>query len=459
MSHQFHRLSLAFSLMFALVALTVGYWNFVEGPSLLARADNPRRYLVERRVPRGSIYAQDGTPLAIATGPAGQLVREYPYPTLSPLIGYASPLFGIAGLEAAADGVLHGDAGRSLLEVYWTDDVLNAPPPGRAVTVTLDLAWQNIVETGLDEAQVEAGAVVVMEAATGKLRALASRPTYDANLLADQWETLTTDPRAPLLNRPTMALYQPGGALWPFILAEALQHNYGDLDATFPFATDPIIISGQPLPCHTVPPETALTLGEALQYGCAQPFTILGKRLGTSVLVRNFTALGFLEAPAITLPTVATPNTTFTESVALMAIGQGQLTLTPLHLAQATAALACGGVRPTPQFIAAVEAPDRQHIIPTLPTTTTQIYSSEVVSAVAPLLAQGYTANALAGKAGQTNTWFMGFAPAANPRYVIVILLEGGDAAKIEALGQMLLAQAEANVSAPGCRGEGGSGN
>ena len=56
MADQVHRLTLAFLAAFAAIALVTGYWNIGVGETLLARPDNPRRYLLERRVPRGLIY-------------------------------------------------------------------------------------------------------------------------------------------------------------------------------------------------------------------------------------------------------------------------------------------------------------------------------------------------------------------------------------------------------------------
>src|SRR5687768_1314368 len=111
MSRQLNRLSLVFGLAFALVIAATGYWGLVQAGTLTARGDNPRRILLERRIPRGAILDRNGLVLAETTGPPGEYVRHYPYPALSSLLGYISPLYGTAGVEAAFDPILHGDAG------------------------------------------------------------------------------------------------------------------------------------------------------------------------------------------------------------------------------------------------------------------------------------------------------------------------------------------------------------
>jgi penicillin-binding protein A len=156
MSHQLRRLALAFAAAFCLIAASAGYWGNVQQADLLARPDNPRRLLLEHRYPRGTIYDRLGRVLAESVGPPGDLTRHYPYPDLAPVLGYVSPFFGTAGIEAAADGTLHGDGGHSAIDLYWLG-VLGAPPPGRAVRLSIDLKLQQAADDALGD---RVGAVV-----------------------------------------------------------------------------------------------------------------------------------------------------------------------------------------------------------------------------------------------------------------------------------------------------------
>src|SRR6185369_14021413 len=103
---------LVFGLGFLVMALATGYWVIVRGDELLARGDNPRRALVERRVPRGTIYDRNGQVLADSAGQPGDWSRHYPYPALAPVLGYVSPLVGSAGIEAALDPTLRSEERR-----------------------------------------------------------------------------------------------------------------------------------------------------------------------------------------------------------------------------------------------------------------------------------------------------------------------------------------------------------
>ncbi|MGQ0605262.1 MAG: penicillin-binding transpeptidase domain-containing protein, partial [Anaerolineales bacterium] len=351
MPQQLHRLALALGAAFCLMALAAGYWAIAEQSALLARADNPRRILLERRLPRGSILDRDGVVLAEARGMPGDYTRAYPYPDLAPVLGYVSSFYGLAGVEAAMDGVLHGDAGRDALSLAW-DDVLGRRFTGRAVQLTLDLPLQEAADRAIG---ARTGAVVLLDSASGELLALASQPTFDPNTLEDNWDALIADERAPLLNRATSALYQPGGVMQPFVLAASLQSLTAELEGTFVFAGDPFRSGDLTLRCQVDPRASALTLREAFRFGCPQPFAALGEALGPRRIEQLITDLRFLTAPQIGVPTLAASTPSYATEVAALGVGQGSLTVTPLHVALATAAIAERGQVPTPQLIRATQ--------------------------------------------------------------------------------------------------------
>jgi len=435
MTPQLRRLALAFAAAFALVALTTGYWAFVAQDSLTARLDNPRRVLAERRVKRGTIYDRNGAPLAYSVGEPGEFTRYYPYPDLAPVLGYISAFYGSAGVEAAADAVLHGDAGRDELSLWW-GDLLGAPPPGRDMRLSIDLRLQMAADEALGD---HTGAVALVDPATGEILALASHPTYDPNHLEAEWEALVSDPRAPLLNRATFALYQPGGALQPIILAAALQAGLTQLDAPYPSAAVPIIVGDLRLGCLAAPGSRALTLAEAFQHGCPRPFADLGQRLGARALDQLFKDFRFYEAPAIVIPTTAAPHLETTSQVPLAAVGQGALNLTPLHLALAAAAIARGGELPAPRLVIAEQQPDGDwqpfaslsHPIAAL--------APEYADQVKALIAEGHQALALTGQEGQSLAWYSGFAPLDEARYAIAVLLEDGSPQEAAKIGREVL--------------------
>src|SRR5258705_8052780 len=111
MTTQLTRLALAFGAAFLAVALAVGYWGIVRANELTARGDNPRRVLAERRTGRGMILDRNDHILADNAGSPGDYARRYDYSDLAPVIGYISPPFCAAGVEAALGHVLHRAAG------------------------------------------------------------------------------------------------------------------------------------------------------------------------------------------------------------------------------------------------------------------------------------------------------------------------------------------------------------
>ncbi|PJF48355.1 MAG: hypothetical protein CUN48_04105 [Candidatus Thermofonsia Clade 3 bacterium] len=208
----------------AALALGTGYWSIVRGPELVVRLDNPRRLEAELATFRGAIYARDGvllaysscagapqplTPCAARRGSQSatpRYERRYPLPEAAPAFGYYSQRYGVSGLEAFADATLRGSR-------TWLDDFLHRPRRGSAITATLDANWQRRAVAALRASPTltnPRGAVVVMNWHTGEVLALASAPTFDPNRLEQDWERLRTDPDAPLINRATQGLYQPG---------------------------------------------------------------------------------------------------------------------------------------------------------------------------------------------------------------------------------------------------------
>jgi peptidoglycan glycosyltransferase len=426
------RLSLALGVAFVLMALASGFWAYARGEALLARPDNPRRALLERRVPRGAIYDRSGAVLAETVGPAGEYERHYPYAGLAPVLGYVSPLYGRAGIEAALDGTLHGDEGLDPADVYWRSSVLGEPPPGRAVRLTIDLPVQQAADEALGG---RPGAVVVLETATGEILALASHPSYDANTLEARWDSLVNDPGAPLLNRATLGLYQPGGALWPLVVGVAAQADPASAAAAVPAATEPVPLNGQAVGCRVDPRVTTLSLRESLRFGCPGPIAALGAGLGAEALQAGLAAFGLFVPPPLEIAAAATETPALSD-VELAAIGQDTVTITPLHLAQAMAAIARDGVMPVPHLVLATELPGGLWR-PTVPAQMERPAVSPGAAAIVKgLLPDGYSATALTGTGGETVAWYSAFAPHAEAQCVVVVVLESGDVEAAAAVGR-----------------------
>ena len=332
------------------LALVTGWWSIVRGPTLLARPENPRRIIAERYVERGALLDRNDTPLNRTIGQPGNYQREYAYPTLTHVTGYTSPLYGQSGLEAGYDDVLRGLRGNPDTLV-WVDDLLyGQPPPGLDVRLSIDVRLQSQADNLLTGHK---GALVLLDASNGEVLAMASRPVYDANNLEANWLALRQDADAPLLNRATQGTYPPGGALGPFLLAYA-QNQSGVLPALPSSST--LTLQGVRWSC-ALDPQNAGSAGDLIASGCPAALAELGQRIDPETMTNLFESLGFYTAPALPLE-VAAAGQTGVNNTAMAAIGQENLTVTPLQMALAAAALSNNGLRPSPLLVTAIRTPD-----------------------------------------------------------------------------------------------------
>lgn len=440
-----NRVAALLLLAFVVLAGALGFW-VVNRAGLTARDDNPRPILAEQRILRGAILDRHGERIVETIGERGDYTRHTIYPYAAPFAGYYSIVHGTSGVERDFDDILRGTAGLDPPRVAL-DSLLHIGPSGRAVQLTIDLDIQRIVDAALDP---YIGAIVVLSIPDSDVLALASRPTFDPNMLDETWDALRADQSAPLLNRATQSRYQPGTALLPLILSEALQREIVSLDSSAELLTEPVPINSRALEC--INSTDVVILADAFRRACPKPFADVGATLGSVNLQQLISTWQLTGTNPIGIEALAP----FTRTIALtdtqllreFAIGQGALTVTPLQMASAIATLANGGVSVAPRIVSATQtinqmwepsaAPSPQRILPPNP-------AGAVVNAM------NHTGDSTwhAGEAlsGPTQLhWFLGFTPIDQPRYAIAILIETPDtsvATSIEQdaikIGQMLL--------------------
>jgi cell division protein FtsW (lipid II flippase)/cell division protein FtsI/penicillin-binding protein 2 len=439
--------SLSLLIAFGVLAVASGYWALVQYQTLRNRDDNPRLVVAEQRVRRGPILDRQGTVLARSqASESGIQERIYREPTL-PAVGYYSLKHGVGGIEASFDATLRGLDGLSEGQRFL-NELLHRQPDGKGVKVAVDANLQSKVDTIMaldgEGAETEAGdhrgAVVLMDVASGEILALASQPTFDANKLDADWEALESDPNAPLLNRVTQGLYQPGGVLQPIVLAQALESDAVILDAQLNGLDEPLTVDGQSLPCAHVPQGS--TLADGFAAACPSPLADLGAILGASSLESAFDQWGFDDPPLLEIPTEA--GEISVSDPRLAAVGQEELTLTPLHVVLAAAAIGNKGVMPAARFVLEAQAVDGQWH-PTEPLgEPVQIIHPDVAQQLLNLLRPlgdgrvlGHSSLALAGADQPSHAWFFGLAPAQDPRYAVAVLQEHVGAEGLEQVEQM----------------------
>ncbi len=334
-------------LTLALLSLAVAttWWAVIRGPALLSRTDNPRRALADRFVRRGSLLARDNTPLQVSEGQSGSYHRVYLYPQLGPVAGYTHPVFGQAGLEASLDDYLRGLQGYPLSTIWWNQLLYGTPPSGLDIRLSLDIQLQNQADLLLG---THPGAVVLLNAKSGEILAMASHPTFDPNRIEEESAALLQRADTPLLNRAAQGAYPPGTATAPFL---ALLGTSGEVTA----------------------PE-----------------------------IRNlFDRLGFYTAPHVRMPVIAAPSGE-----------ESTLRLSPLQMALATAALSNHGLRPAPRIAIAVNTPQQGWVIlPALDQPVETVSAAMADRIAQSLAAEGKPYWEYAAQAGQDQsivTWYLG---------------------------------------------------
>jgi cell division protein FtsW (lipid II flippase) len=385
-------LAAGFLTAFAAAGVSAGWWGIYRAPVLRIRTDNFRRVLHDRQARRGDLFDRNGQPLAVTGGLAGAYTREYPDPASAPVVGYTTAFYGQGGMEAALDPWLRGEAGRDAFDLWWSETVLGITLEGKDAWLTIDRLVQDRGSAWLTDLS---GAVVVMRAGSGEILALISQPTFDPATLQKDYELLSRDPAAPLLNRATQGLYGPGRMLFPFFAAEAIDRNMLDANSDL----------------------------------CSAPYTewvSTGPEFAQQVLSR----FRFDQDPVMDLPTANVPNLVFPADGASILReweGQGRVLVSPMQLALAFSSIAAGGMAPAPRLVYQLES-STGPVTPDAASHPVAMIPAETAARLREILRSGEGTAEWTGCGGNgagAISWYAGFQTAGEDPIVVVVALEG----------------------------------
>ena len=450
------RINNLFGLVVVLFALLVGftsYWTVFAAEDLRDRSENRRSLLEEQQVERGMIRSADGAVLARSV-PRGEgndriFVRRYPQETLfGHPIGYAFTDLGRTQFERFHNEELSG-ARSEFTSII--DELGGGRKRGDDIVSTLYASSQQVA---MDALAGQAGSVVAIEPATGKVRAMVSVPGYDPNTVPREFSSLSQAEGSPLFDRSVQAGYPPGSTMKVVTAAAALDSGALEPDSTVD-GSSPIEVQGQPLANAGGASYGEVSLTYALTNSINTVFAQVGEQLGTGTLMDYMDRFGFNSPPEIDLP----EDELFTSGVyegrrrldgddaidiARVAIGQERLRVTPLQVA---AAIANRGELMKPRLWDRVIDPDGRVVRRMEPEGQSQAVSPETAAELTTMMMgvvnEGTgTAAALSGieVAGKTGTaevpgrascqglpnqaWFIGFAPASEPRVAVAATVE-----------------------------------
>jgi len=420
----------------ALVAGLVGWWSMVRADNLLGRTDNPRRAISDRYVLRGEILDRNNNVLAQSSGDSGTYVRQITYPQLSATVGYSNPDYGQTGVEASMDSYLRGVTGNQTMTIWLDRELYDQYPVGLNIRLSLDLKVQKEADTLM---QGKSGALILMNAQSGEIMAMANSPTFDANQLASDWQGWMNNSSAPLLNRVTQGQYPAGTATSPFLLAHFLSSQ------TLPEIAPSLswsVGTGNDSSC-AVSPGADQGWATLIASGCTDAVTSLAQRTTTTDLISLYKALGFATQPQIQIET-GQAGSIPTLSDASQYITSDSLRVSPLQMAIAAAELTNGGQVVVPSLISAYQAPTGEWVLFPKTTPSTKLDHFAATDTV-NLLLQGnspvWQVTAQVADKGKTVSWYIAGTPAnwQGVPLVMVIALENSTAGVAENIGQNLV--------------------
>jgi peptidoglycan glycosyltransferase len=454
-----------FSFVIVLYALLFGftsYWSIFDAENLEANTANRRPLLEEERIDRGDILANDEKTVIARSNPRGRegeeiFVRTYPEgPLFGNPIGYSFVERGRVGFELSHNDDLVGNK-TEFLSIL--DELQGHAQEGNAVVSSLDPEAQRAAVEGLGS---QRGSVVAIVPSTGEVRAMVSVPEYDPNQVPEAFERLNKDPNAPLFNRATQAGYQPGSTMKVVTATAALDSGQYSPDDTVS-GRSPKEISGVPLENAGGEQFGDIPLTEALTNSVNTVWAEVGEDLGTDTMYKYMDRFGFNQKPPLDYPgfQLATSgvfdgtkllNAGDSIDIGRVAIGQERLNVTPLQMAMVVAAVANDGELMEPRLWSKVIDtdgreekldPERQSRVMSEDTanTLTEMMTDVVnegtggAAALAEIQVAGKTGTAeIDIDAGINQAWFIGFAPADDPKIAVAATVErtsgfGGDVA------------------------------
>lgn len=440
---------------------------------------DPRRRTRNTDIARGQILTRDEVAVAeTIQGDDGSMTRRYPHDHLGFLAGYYSPaLYGATQLESAYDEVLMGREGGNPFN-EWLDEVLHRTRHGYDIVLSIDNELQR---QGYNLLGDRDGAIIVMDAETGAIYSMISKPHIDPDRLyagfgeemneqieqaSDYWERVTEAEGSPLLLRPTQGLYAPGSVFKTVTTVAALKSGLAEPSTVFrnegAIAIGSHVIEEQNLPDDD---RVSFTLEESYGYSLNVVFAELGIRLGQGRLTETAREFGFESTIPFDVPVTEcriANDMSYLETeigMAETAFGQGQLFATPLQIALTTQAVVNDGEMSEPFLLERIQDNEGNVLDRSRPSTWREAMDPDIAAEMQDIMVSsvesGWASEAripgmvVGGKTGtaevgerEPHAWFTGFAGADEPRYVVTVVVEhggGGGAVALPIAREMLV--------------------
>jgi penicillin-binding protein A len=452
-------------LMVALVVATT-YWQAWAAGDLADRQDNQIQRVAQFTIERGQILAAQPRKVLARNQPrkvGGRTLYFRRYPTdglAAHVVGYSTQERERAGLERSRnDYLIAANQNLSTVVNRTIDELKGATVQGNDLVLTLNMRAQEVAMRALDG---RCGSVVALEPATGKVLVMASFPTFDQNVIAEDFSaidriTAPCKPAAPLYNRATYGLYAPGSIFKVVTAAAALESGRYTAESRFDDPGYCEVYGRRVNNYDTTSPFGNVDLRQALVNSINSVFCNIGKELGAGAIIDQAKRFGFYETPPLETPDnerVASglyeggklfdPDVDSDVDAGRFAFGQERLLVTPLQMAMVAAGVANNGVVMEPQVVDRILSPKGSIVVRSKPDELGRAVKQETARTIASMMREavesgtgtaarlsglvvaGKTGTAETGVEGTNNAWFICFAGPEGevPEVAIAVVLE-----------------------------------
>ena len=418
------------------------YFHFNLSREFQNSSYNTRAKNAAEKVQRGEILSANKEILAeTKTSSDGTETRSYPYGSLfSHVVGYTAK--GGSGLESSQNfNLLTSD---SFILDQVRREFEDKKKIGDKVVTTLDVDLQKALSDSIGSHK---GAGVVIEADTGKVLAMVSKPDFDPNTIEKKYEKLTTDEdNSPLLNRATSGLYPPGST-FKIITSLAYYRQYGTVNGFSYDCDGAITVDDQTVHCYGNESHGKQDFTQLFANSCNAGFVSVGLTIKKSEFKSTAESLLFnqdLPSPVRYKSSRFTLDSDSGTALTMQtSIGQGNTLVTPYHMCLIASAIANNGSLMKPYLVDHIENdsgtvinsydPENYGILmtPTEASFLQGLMRATVEEGTGKKLqSKSYTAYGKTGTAdfdsdhGKPHSWFVGYAEKDGKKIAVSVIVE-----------------------------------
>lgn len=432
------RIRIMFAVMFIALSGYIIYYTLFLAPDMVMNDYNSRLTDIENSIVRGTIYDRNMEVLATSQVDGDDVVRIYPYGnTFAHTIGYVD--YGRTGIEAYS----HIDLIKtnSTLSERILAKVTNEKLQANSVVTTLDFELQLLARDLLGDNR---GAIVAIEPSSGKILSMVSTPDFDPNNIENLYEGISKDAdKAALLNRATQGLYPPASTYKIITTIAYLENNNEDDFSHYCLGED--IIGDKRIHCYNSVVHGRLSLDDAFAKSCNTAYAGIGQNLDADRLKEISEVFMYNKPIALELETSPSQFVLNSQSskpeITETSIGQGKTLVTPLNSALIVSAIANDGIAMNPYLVDKILDDDGSILqttligegIPMITPDMANLLESYMLKTskegtAKSLYNDHYLIASKTGSAengtGDAHAWYVGYAPADNPKIAIAVVVE-----------------------------------